>query len=135
MTNFGDCGQNKKGRIFDPALFCCDGRSCCILTVCSRDGYRYGRRITVVLAVIPQPAGLSQHAWWYFSLFAGVVAALVVEPLPPAAIGFIAIALTAGLSHWTLFGTEDLAKPSWRRRHGAFVPTTLTVDDRQRSKG
>jgi len=69
--------------------------------------------IAVVLAVIPQPAGLSQHAWWYFSLFAGVVAALVVEPLPPAAIGFIAIALTAGLSRWTLFSTEDLAKPGF----------------------
>ena len=33
--------------------------------------------------------------------------------LPPAATGFIAIALTAGLSRWTLFSTEDLAKPGF----------------------
>ena len=68
---------------------------------------------TVVIAIIPHPPGLSQHAWWYFSLFAGVVAALVVEPVPPAAVGFIAIALTAAVSRWTLFSTEDLAKPGF----------------------
>ena len=69
--------------------------------------------IAVVLAIIPPPPGLSQHAWWYFSLFAGVVAALVVEPVPPAATGFIAIALTAAVSRWTLFSTEELAKPGF----------------------
>jgi hypothetical protein len=69
--------------------------------------------LTVALAVSPHPEGLSHHAWWYFSLFAGVVAALVVEPLPPAAIGFIAIALTAALSRWTLFSIEDLARPGF----------------------
>ena len=69
--------------------------------------------IAVVLAVIPPPPGLSQHAWWYFSLFAGVVAALVVEPVPPAATGFIAIALTATVSRWTLFSDAELAKPGF----------------------
>src|ERR1700687_3808124 len=69
--------------------------------------------IAVVLAVIPPPPGLSQHAWWYFSLFAGVVAALVVEPVPPAATGFIAIALTAAVSRWTLFSDAELAKPGF----------------------
>ena len=69
--------------------------------------------IAASLALIPHPLDLSQHAWWFFSLFAGVVAALVIEPVPPAATGFIAIALTAGLSRWTLFSTEDLAKPGF----------------------
>jgi len=53
--------------------------------------------VALVLALLPAPAGLSQHAWWFFSLFAGVVAALIIEPVPPAATGFIAIALTADL--------------------------------------
>src|SRR5215471_10884159 len=37
--------------------------------------------ISLCLAVVPPPAGLAQHTWWYFSLFAGVVAALIVEPV------------------------------------------------------
>ena len=69
--------------------------------------------VALVLALLPAPAGLSQHAWWFFSLFAGVVAALIIEPVPPAATGFIAIALTAALSRWTLFSPQDLAKPGF----------------------
>ena len=69
--------------------------------------------IAVCLAILPAPAGLGQHTWWYFSLFVGVVAALVVEPVPPAATGIIAIALTAVLSRWTLFSPQDLAKPGF----------------------
>ncbi|MBS0242465.1 MAG: anion permease, partial [Proteobacteria bacterium] len=41
--------------------------------------------VGVVLALIPPPAGLAHHAWLYFALFAGIVAALVLEPVPPAA--------------------------------------------------
>jgi L-tartrate/succinate antiporter len=67
----------------------------------------------IILALIPAPAGLSQHAWNYFALFAGVVAALVLEPLPSTAVGFIAITLTAVLSRWTLFSEADLAKPGF----------------------
>ncbi len=69
--------------------------------------------IAVGLALIPAPTGLGQHAWWFFSLFAGVVAALIIEPVPPAATGVIAIALTAALSRWTLFSAQDLAKPGF----------------------
>jgi L-tartrate/succinate antiporter len=69
--------------------------------------------IAVGLAVVPAPQGLGQHAWWFFSVFAGVVAALVMEPLPPAAIGFIAITLTAALSRWTLFSPDELARPGF----------------------
>ena len=69
--------------------------------------------IAVAIALIPAPSGLSQHAWYYFALFAGVVAALVLEPLPSTAVGFIAITLTAVLSRWTLFSTAELAKPGF----------------------
>jgi L-tartrate/succinate antiporter len=67
----------------------------------------------IALALIPAPAGLSQHAWNYFAVFAGIVAALVLEPLPSTAVGLIAITLTALLSRWTLFSTADLAKPGF----------------------
>jgi len=84
----------------------------------SSRGGSYGRwavpvLIAVGLALLPAPSGLGQHAWWFFSVFAGVVAALIIEPVPPAATGFIAIALTAALSRWTLFSVEDLAKPGF----------------------
>ena len=69
--------------------------------------------VAIVIALIPAPAGLGQHAWYYFALFAGVVAALVLEPLPSTAVGFIAITLTAVLSRWTLFSNAELAKPGF----------------------
>src|SRR5918911_1654845 len=69
--------------------------------------------IAIGLAIVPPPPGLAQHTWWFFALLAGVAAALVPEPVPPAATGFIAIALTAALSRWTLFGPQDLAKPGF----------------------
>jgi L-tartrate/succinate antiporter len=69
--------------------------------------------IAIGLASIPAPPGLAQHAWWFFSVFAGVVAALIIEPVPPAATGLIAITLTAALSRWTLFSPQDLAKPGF----------------------
>ena len=67
----------------------------------------------VILCLLPAPTGLSQHAWNYFALFAGVVAALVLEPLPSTAVGLIAVTLTAFLSRWTLLSEADLAKPGF----------------------
>ena len=43
----------------------------------------------VGVRVMPPPAGLAQHAWYYFALFAGVIAALVTEPLPNPAVGLV----------------------------------------------
>ncbi len=70
--------------------------------------------IGVVLALIPVPAGLPQNAWYFFSLFAGIVAALVLEPVPPAATGVIAITLGALLAPWTLFTPEQMANPKFK---------------------
>ena len=47
--------------------------------------------VAVVLALIPPPEGLPQHAWWYFAIFAGVIVGLMLEPLPGGAIGLIAV--------------------------------------------
>ena len=69
--------------------------------------------ITLVLAFMPPPTGLAQHAWYYFALFAGVIAALVTEPLPNPAVGLVGLTLAAVLSRWTLYSPEDLAKPGF----------------------
>jgi L-tartrate/succinate antiporter len=69
--------------------------------------------VTVSLALIPAPAGCAQHAWYYFAIFAGVIAALVFEPLPSPAIGLVAVTVVAVLSRWVLFSPADLAKPEF----------------------
>ena len=51
----------------------------------------------LILLLIPVPAGLSAPAWHYFALFAAVIAALITEPLPGAAVGFIGVTVAAGL--------------------------------------
>src|SRR3954447_7350577 len=58
--------------------------------------------VSIVLGLLPAPAGLAQNAWNFFALFADIVAALVLEPIPPAATGVLAITLGAVLSRWTL---------------------------------
>src|SRR4051794_22274328 len=58
-------------------------------------------------------AGLAQHAWYYFAIFAGVIAALVTEPLPNPAVGLIGLSLTAVVSRWVLYSPADQAKPGF----------------------
>jgi L-tartrate/succinate antiporter len=70
--------------------------------------------ITLVIAASPPPPGLAQHAWYYFAIFSGVVAALVTEPLPNPAIGLIGVSLTALMSRFVLFAPADIAKPGFK---------------------
>ncbi|MCU0940855.1 MAG: anion permease, partial [Burkholderiaceae bacterium] len=35
-----------------------------------------------LIAIIPPPEGLAQHAWYFFAIFAGVIVGLMLEPLP-----------------------------------------------------
>ncbi len=51
--------------------------------------------IGVAVALCPAPDGLTPQAWRYFALFAGVVAGLILEPVPASGVGFIGIALAA----------------------------------------
>src|ERR1035441_567426 len=51
----------------------------------------------LVLVLIPAPSGLTATAWHYFALFAAVIAALITEPLPGAAIGFIGVTVASAL--------------------------------------
>ncbi|AGW12876.1 anion permease [Megalodesulfovibrio gigas] len=49
----------------------------------------------LVLWLLPAPAGLTPAAWAYFSLFAAVVLALVLEPIPPALAGLVGVTVAA----------------------------------------
>jgi L-tartrate/succinate antiporter len=83
--------------------------------------WRWGIPIAIAVALLsaPPPAGLTQHAWNFFALFAGIVAALVLEPIPPAATGVVAITLAATLSPWTLFSAEEMANPKFNAANEA----------------
>ena len=65
--------------------------------------------VAIVLALLPAPAGCPQHAWYYFAIFAGVIVALVTEPLPIAAVGIIAVTVVAVFAPWVLFSPAQLA--------------------------
>lgn len=70
--------------------------------------------LAALLALLPAPEGLAPHAWLYFAIFAGVVLALVLEPIPGALIGLTGVTLIALLSPWVLYGPAELARPGFR---------------------
>jgi hypothetical protein len=54
------------------------------------------------------PGGLAQHTRYYFAIFAGVIVGLMLEPIPGAAIGLIAITLVTVLCEWVFFPRQNL---------------------------
>ena len=44
-----------------------------------------------LLLLAPVPEGLEPNAWYYFALFAAVIIALILEPIPAAAVGMIGV--------------------------------------------
>jgi L-tartrate/succinate antiporter len=73
--------------------------------------------VWLVILLLPHPAGLSVTAWRYFALFATVVVALVLEPIPPAAAGLAGVTAAVVLGYvapkpadaikWGLSGFSD----------------------------
>ncbi len=51
----------------------------------------------ISIALLPVPQGLTMTAWYYFAIFTAVILALILEPIPAAAIGFIGVFLVAVL--------------------------------------
>ena len=71
----------------------------------------------VALLLVPIPEGLKPNAWYYFALFVAVIIALILEPIPAAAVGLIGVtAATVSLLvvpkpadaiKWALSGFQD----------------------------
>ncbi len=76
--------------------------------------------LALAVAILPHPPGLAPHAWHYFAIFAGVVAALVLEPIPNAAVGLVGVSVALALAPWVLFGPEELARPGFDARTRAI---------------
>lgn len=49
--------------------------------------------VGLIVFAIGAPEGLSSGAWIFVSIFAALVVGLILEPMPPAFIGMIAITL------------------------------------------
>lgn len=52
--------------------------------------------ITLIIWLLPVPAGMPAPAWQFFGLFLGVIAGLILEPVPIGLVGFIGV-ITASL--------------------------------------
>jgi L-tartrate/succinate antiporter len=76
--------------------------------------------VAIIIALLPAPEGLPQHAWYFFAIFAGVIVGLMFEPLPGGAVGLIGVTLVTLLARWVLYGPADLAKPG-------FNPTNASL--------
>ena len=76
--------------------------------------------LAVLLALVPAPEGLPQHAWYFTAIFAGVVLALVLEPIPGALIGLVGVTVVAVLAPWVLYSPEQLARPGFRPTNAAL---------------
>jgi L-tartrate/succinate antiporter len=70
--------------------------------------------VAVVLAILPVPPDLKPNAWYYFALFAGVIVALVLEPLPASAVGLVGVTAIAVMGRVTLFDAKQLADPNFK---------------------
>jgi L-tartrate/succinate antiporter len=74
-----------------------------------------------LIAFIPPPEGLAQHAWYFFAIFAGVIVGLMLEPLPGAAVGLIGVVLVTVLSPYVLFGPAELAKAGFKPANASLT--------------
>jgi L-tartrate/succinate antiporter len=78
--------------------------------------------IAALLAILPVPEGLTPNAWYYFAIFAAVVAGLILEPIPAAAIGVFGVTAAAAL----LLVAPPPAKPA---KSAAEKPAAVVADN------
>ena len=76
--------------------------------------------VTLAIALLPPPGGLAPHAWYFFAIFAGVIVALMLEPLPGAAVGVLGVTLVTVLAPYVLYGPAELAKPGFNAANSAL---------------
>ena len=77
--------------------------------------------VALIIALIPVPAGLAPHAWYFFAIFAGVIVGLVVEPFPGPAISLFGVTLATVLAPWVLYSPEDIARPGFNAVNAALT--------------
>ncbi len=77
--------------------------------------------LVLILIALPAPAGLPDHAWRYFAIFAGVILALMLEPLPLAAIGLIGVTVATTFARYTLYSPAELARPGFNAADAALA--------------
>jgi len=53
--------------------------------------------VAVLMALCPTPEGLTPQAWYFLSIFVGVVVGLIVEPVPAALVGLTGVSVVAVL--------------------------------------
>ncbi|ACS78975.1 anion permease [Maridesulfovibrio salexigens] len=53
--------------------------------------------VAIVMALFPTPEGLHPEAWYFLSIFVGVVVGLIVEPVPAALVGLVGVTVVAML--------------------------------------
>src|SRR3954447_18560765 len=85
----------------------------------ARSSWRSAAPILVCLALnlAPRPAGLDVAAWRYHALFAAVIVALILEPIPASAVGLIGVTVATTMGYvepdpaasvrWGLGGFSD----------------------------
>ncbi len=76
--------------------------------------------VGILIALVPPPAGLSSNAWYFFALFAAVIAGVITEPIPAAAVGLIGVVIGA-VSGWV--APTPSGSVSWAL--GGFSNTTV----------
>ncbi len=77
--------------------------------------------VAILLALLPAPAGLAPHAWYFFAIFAGVIVGLMLEPLPGGAIGLIGVTLITVLAPWVLYAPAEVAKAGFKPANAALA--------------
>jgi L-tartrate/succinate antiporter len=77
--------------------------------------------IAAALALAPVPSGLAHHAWYFFSIFVGVIVGLVLEPLPGAAVAIIGITLVTVLGRFVLFSPQQLSEAGFHPANAALA--------------
>lgn len=77
--------------------------------------------IAIAIALIPAPAGLAPHAWYFFAVFTAVIVGLMLEPIPGPAISLLGVVLVTVLAPWVLYGPADLSKPGFNAANSALA--------------
>src|SRR6476659_6088442 len=65
--------------------------------------------VGATLLFLPIPEGLKPNAWYYFALFVAVISALILEPIPAAAVGLIGVT-AATITPWVAAKPADSIK-------------------------